>query len=674
MQPVVFTRRVLMTRLVFGSAGVLMVLAPIPDKSFVLAAAGLAVISSLLLLPLVRDHYWGVTVAVVFIDSLILGSETVFTRLNGMEAGLLWPAMLAAFVLGPRWAGWTALTAGLWLAFADIVVLGHPPTIDRLLGPPLLLGAIGWLLTLIAGAQEKVAREASESAARFEQILESAPDAILIFDPELSVSRTNPAADATSIGANPEGHDGLLLDDGSSVVEYIRLHISPDGFGPQDLSARRPSGELIHLSISVSPIGGRAAMDGYVAILRDVTALRRQERNFQRLSEAATELAEANDSQSVIRAFLEAARALTQAETSGLVEISGSQCEVVAATGLPTWIDGYRYSTGGGMARAAQSERRTIVRNDYATNSDSHPVFIDFGITAMMDVPLPDSAPVPSVLTVGRTRPNAPFTASDVATMEALAGHAAVALQKAAMLNAQRDIVVELERANAAKDEFLTTVSHELRTPLTTLLGFIQTLVARDHQISAELRRDLMERSLHQGERLKRLIEELLALTAGANGPVPQVRAMDCGTVIKAAVEAADGASGVSFDIDELIALGDPDYLHIAIRNLVENAVKHAGGTEVSVTAKPGRGTVRIAISDHGKGVAPEDRARLFERFFRGTGSSRVPGLGIGLSLVHEYLHAMGGAVHYEAVEPTGSRFVLILPLAPTGLSVTDRV
>jgi len=113
--------------------------------------------------------------------------------------------------------------------------------------------------------------------------------------------------------------------------------------------------------------------------------------------------------------------------------------------------------------------------------------------------------------------------------------------------------------------------------------------------------------------------------------------------------------------------LADPDAVGLALYNLLDNAVKY-GGTEPHVDVSWEREGSRIGlrVRDHGPGVPPEERARIFERFVRGSAaaSARVRGTGIGLALVKQIANGHGG---YVAVEPspcTGSVFTIWLPAA----------
>ena len=111
------------------------------------------------------------------------------------------------------------------------------------------------------------------------------------------------------------------------------------------------------------------------------------------------------------------------------------------------------------------------------------------------------------------------------------------------------------------------------------------------------------------------------------------------------------------------IAVCDGRLIASAVSNLVMNAIRHSGSDEVSVSVSSSGNSVSISVEDHGVGIPPEDRERVFDRFHRvdrsrdlGTG-----GTGLGLAIVRGIALLHGGSVILESVEPSGCRFVLTI-------------
>jgi two-component system sensor histidine kinase SenX3 len=123
-------------------------------------------------------------------------------------------------------------------------------------------------------------------------------------------------------------------------------------------------------------------------------------------------------------------------------------------------------------------------------------------------------------------------------------------------------------------------------------------------------------------------------------------------------------------------ALGDSELIEFALYNLVSNAIKYSPeGSKVEVLARPNTllGLAFLEVTDQGAGIATEDQARVFERFYRAEGArqSGQSGLGLGLSIVREIARHHGGSVMLDSVPGRGSKFSLSLPAAEAGASAT---
>jgi signal transduction histidine kinase len=220
--------------------------------------------------------------------------------------------------------------------------------------------------------------------------------------------------------------------------------------------------------------------------------------------------------------------------------------------------------------------------------------------------------------------------------------------------------------------QFIEDASHELRTPITVALGHVE-LIARsttgglndDARVAVDelmrLRR-LSDRLLvlataDDPNFLKRIevdVEPILVETLRRWGPIP--RQWRLGRVEEAVVEA------------------DPDRLAVAIDALVENAVKFSSsGDAIELSAHRRGGKVAICVTDTGRGIAPEDLERVFERFTRSRVGRARDGFGLGLAIVRAILHAHGGSVRARSTVGEGTTFELLLPLAkPSTGPVTE--
>jgi signal transduction histidine kinase len=98
------------------------------------------------------------------------------------------------------------------------------------------------------------------------------------------------------------------------------------------------------------------------------------------------------------------------------------------------------------------------------------------------------------------------------------------------------------------------------------------------------------------------------------------------------------------------------------VLNLVTNAIRYGAGKPIDVSVQPTNGAVLIQVKDHGIGIAPEDQARIFERFERGTASRNFGGLGLGLYITRQIVEAHGGTIRVQSAPEMGSTFTVSLP------------
>ena len=242
-------------------------------------------------------------------------------------------------------------------------------------------------------------------------------------------------------------------------------------------------------------------------------------------------------------------------------------------------------------------------------------------------------------------------------------------------------MVDQLEERIEREHRFTSDVSHELRSPLTTLSASLGVLESHQHELSPRARRalSLLGDDLH---RFERLVADLLEISRSDTGSADVVlEQVEVNELVRRAVDSgartlSNLAEAPRVEIDPALARA---HLHVDKRrfervmaNLLENAALYGGGA-TAVTASPGpprdgRPTVRVAVEDAGSGVPEPERARVFERFYRGQASGRRgrgTGSGLGLSLVAEHVRLNRGRVWVEEPTGGGARFVVELPADP---------
>jgi signal transduction histidine kinase len=224
------------------------------------------------------------------------------------------------------------------------------------------------------------------------------------------------------------------------------------------------------------------------------------------------------------------------------------------------------------------------------------------------------------------------------------------------------EMLARLEAGHRAQQQFLSDASHELRSPLATIISGLEVAEAHPELLDAELAVDTL---LPEAHRMRVLIEDLLLL-ARADEQSLMVRKEEVPLDELANLEAArvrrDGCT-IHTEISAARLIGDRAAVSRVIRNLVDNAVRHAK-SRVDIHVGSRDSNVVLTVNDDGGGIAPADRARVFERFVR-LDSDRARsggGTGLGLAIVAEVVAAHGGAVSIDDRPGGGTSVIVTLP------------
>ena len=224
-------------------------------------------------------------------------------------------------------------------------------------------------------------------------------------------------------------------------------------------------------------------------------------------------------------------------------------------------------------------------------------------------------------------------------------------------------MLARLEDAATRNRRFLADASHELRSPLAGIRSQLEVDLA--HPDGADWQtteRDVLDETLH----MQRLVDDLLTIAALDDPATPAHRdVLDVDEVVLAEVRRLRTRGKVTVDARHVTAaqtIGDAAALGRAIRNLLDNAERHAAGT-VTVSVTDNDEQIQVMVSDDGPGVAPADRSRIFERFARADQSRTRDdgGRGLGLAIARDIAAAHGGTLALEDTAP-GATFVLRLP------------
>jgi two-component system sensor histidine kinase KdpD len=222
-----------------------------------------------------------------------------------------------------------------------------------------------------------------------------------------------------------------------------------------------------------------------------------------------------------------------------------------------------------------------------------------------------------------------------------------------------------LRRSDELKTALLRSISHDLRTPLTSIIAGGAALGSPT--TTSEEREELSVAVVSEGERLSRLVENLLDMSRLEAGKAqPHSEPIDLAEVLEAARAAIRRPEVVRLAIDPELPLVDADaaQLERAFANLLENAVRHGGSRPVLVKSMLLAGKITLRVVDQGPGIPESERRRIFEPFQHGEGGG---GAGLGLAIAKGFIEANGGEITVDSVVGQGSSFVVAMPCREEG-------
>ena len=227
--------------------------------------------------------------------------------------------------------------------------------------------------------------------------------------------------------------------------------------------------------------------------------------------------------------------------------------------------------------------------------------------------------------------------------------------------------VSERERHERAEREFVANAAHELRTPLTTIVGAVEALQGGAKDNPREQERFLAHIEREAG-RLTRLTRALLVLArAQTRQEDPQSTRVRVRELLEEVRAGTTPANGVVIEVDcpdDLVVFTDRDLAEQALSNLAANAARHTAEGRIVFTAREASGRrVELEVADTGTGIAPKMQDRVFERFYRANGRD-ADGFGLGLSIVHQAVAALGGTIDFRSAPGAGTRVRISIPQA----------
>lgn len=493
--------------------------------------------------------------------------------------------------------------------------------------------------------QLKVQREAKLLEARFRDLLESTPDAIVMVNVTGRIVLVNSQAErvfgyerAELLGQAvevllPHRYRGAHLGHRSGFFGAPRTRTMGAGL---ELYGLRKGGTEFPVEISLSPIHTEEG-EMVMSAIRDITDRKRADQKFKDLLEAAPDAMVIVDRDgSIVLVNSQAVKLFGWSRT----ELLGQKIELLVPE---------RFN-----ARHPEHRHRFFVE----PRTRSMGAGLDlYGLRK-------DGSEFPVEISL-----------SPLQTEEGLFVSSAIrdVTERKRIERVLRDKNLELENAALVKDRFLASMSHELRTPLNAIIGFTGTLLMKlPGPLNPE--QDKQLRIVQTGARhLLSLINDLLDVAKlSANKVSLNIEALDCRSIVAevaATLEQEAGRKGLAFSVR---APAQAVTLHTDRRafsqiliNLVGNAIKFTpeGSVEVVLeeTLSPQGRTVQVRVRDTGPGIAPQEQSRLFEAFSRVETADRRhhEGTGLGLHLSRKLAEALGGSVGFESTEGQGSTFTV---------------
>jgi signal transduction histidine kinase len=389
---------------------------------------------------------------------------------------------------------------------------------------------------------------------------------------------------------------------------------------------------------------------------------------LQTAVDVAADISASLDPSEVIRRVLVRAVEAGRADRGVLLRIDGDETVVEDyhdISGLEDII-GYRHRIAlQPLMRQAVRTRRPTIGGRYEVGRMQAPLSRSLeDVKHTATIPLVLDGQVTAVLVLSR-RTDPPFVLDDLVTFQLIANQAVLALRNARLF-------AQAQAVTRAQSDFLNMAAHELRTPLSVIAGYVSmmadgTLGEVPHGWGSPI-----ETLRAKAAELESLISELLIASRLEAGTIPVHRGLvELREAVFSALERVAPRAGLlgahlrhRFPEDPVLAAGDAEQVARVLDNLLNNALSYgAPPQEVAVTVHGGT-EPRVEVRDRGQGISPEERIRIFERFYRieDPALRHVPGTGLGLYISRELANRMGGSLTLDRSAPgKGSTFSLRL-------------
>jgi len=255
--------------------------------------------------------------------------------------------------------------------------------------------------------------------------------------------------------------------------------------------------------------------------------------------------------------------------------------------------------------------------------------------------------------------------------LSACVNQLATAIERVQLAGAVRRTQLEAE-GERLRSSLLSAVSHDLKTPLATMIAAGAALIGRTGEIEPKAADEVLRSLVSEGERLSRLIHNLLSVTRLESANVELRRTPESvDDIVLSAVERFKDRSRKVPIVSEIAAdlpliSAEPVLLEQVLVNLLENATRYAGSDpEIAVHARAAGGSVLVQVEDNGPGIAEHEREKVFEKFYRGQQAPKGDGgVGLGLTICRSIIRAHGGKIGVRERAGGGTLVEFTVPFA----------
>jgi len=229
-----------------------------------------------------------------------------------------------------------------------------------------------------------------------------------------------------------------------------------------------------------------------------------------------------------------------------------------------------------------------------------------------------------------------------------------------------------LDKSEKTRQEFIANISHDIRSPLTSIRGFIEAIY--DGTIPPEMHKHYLKIVIEETQRLSKLANDMVDLSRAQAGAMTLERTdFDINDVIRESLDMMEPRfkdknlfADAVFDGERMTVNADREKIKRVLQNLIDNAIKFSNDSgDITVETKANHDKAEIYVKDTGKGISDEEINHVFDRFFKADASRGLDksGVGLGLSIVKEFIKAHGETIEVHQRPEGGTEFMFTLPI-----------